>query len=276
VISGATRVAAVIGSPVHHSLSPALHNAAFAQLGIDWVYVAFTVHEGDVQHALDAMRALDLGGLSVTMPHKEAVARAVDQLDPAAAALRSVNTVVPQPDGTLRGHSTDGDGFVASLAAAGVGVAGRHVAMLGAGGAARAIADALSRHGAARVTVVNRTPAAAEAAAALAGTVGEVGTPAALRDADIVVNATSVGMGGDELPCDPALLRAGQVVADIVYHPRDTALLRAARAAGARTVDGLGMLLHQAALQQQLWHGRLPDVAVMALAAEQALAARRQ
>ena len=276
MISGATRVAAVIGSPVHHSLSPALHNAAFTQLGLDWVYVAFTVHEGDVQHALDAMRALDLGGLSVTMPHKEAVARAVDQLDPAAAALRSVNTVVPQPDGTLRGHSTDGDGFVASLAAADVGVAGRHVAMLGAGGAARAIADALSRHGAARVTVVNRTPAAAEAAAALAGTVGEVGAAAALRDADIVVNATSVGMGGDELPCDPALLRAGQVVADIVYHPRDTALLRAARAAGARTVDGLGMLLHQAALQQQLWHGRLPDVAVMALAAEQALAARRQ
>ena len=154
MISGATRVAAVIGSPVHHSLSPALHNAAFTQLGLDWVYVAFTVHEGDVQHALDAMRALDLGGLSVTMPHKEAAAMAVDQLDPAAAALRSVNTVVPQPDGTMRGHSTDGDGFVASLAAADVGVAGRHVAMLGAGGAARAIADALSRHGAARVSVV--------------------------------------------------------------------------------------------------------------------------
>ncbi|MEN9644846.1 MAG: shikimate dehydrogenase [Actinomycetota bacterium] len=276
MISGATRVAAVIGSPVQHSLSPALHNAAFAQLGIDWVYVAFAVPEGGAQHALDAMRAFDLGGLSVTMPHKEAVALGCDSLDPAAAALRSVNTVVPQADGTLRGHSTDGDGFIASLAADGVDVRGQHVAMLGAGGAARAIADALARHGAARVTVVNRTPAGAEAAAALAGPIGEVGSAGSLRDADIVVNATSVGMGGHELPCDPSVLRAGQVVADIVYHPRDTALLQAARAAGARTVDGLGMLLHQAALQQQLWHGQLPDVAGMAAAAEQALAARRQ
>lgn len=276
MISGATRVAAVIGSPVQHSLSPALHNAAFAQLGLDWVYVAFAVPDGGAQHALDAMRAFDLGGLSVTMPHKEAMALACDSLDPAAAALRSVNTVVPQPDGTLRGHSTDGDGFVASLAAAGVEVDGRSIAMLGAGGAARAIADALARHGAARVVVVNRTAMSAEAAASLAGSVGEVGSPAAVHDADIVVNATSVGMGGHELPCDPASLHAGQVVADIVYHPRDTALLQAARGAGARTVDGLGMLLHQAALQQQLWHGHLPDVGVMAAAAERALAARRQ
>jgi len=276
VISGATRVAAVIGSPVQHSLSPVLHNAAFAQLGVDWVYVAFPVHAGEAQHALDAMRTLALGGLSVTMPHKEAVAMAVDSLDPAAAALRSVNTVVPQADGTLRGYSTDGAGFVASLAASGVGVGGRHVALLGAGGAARAIADALARHGAARVSVVNRTLDSAEAAAALAGAVGEVADAGVLRDADIVVNATSVGMGGDDLPCDPAVFRSGQVVADIVYHPRNTALLQAARAAGAATVDGLGMLLHQAALQQQLWHGHLPDVAVMAAAAEQALAAPRQ
>ena len=276
MISGATRVAAVIGSPVQHSLSPVLHNAAFAQLGVDWVYVAFPVHAGEAQHALDAMRTLALGGLSVTMPHKEAVAMAVDSLDPAAAALRSVNTVVPQADGTLRGYSTDGAGFVASLAASGVGVGGRHVALLGAGGAARAIADALARHGAARVSVVNRTLDSAEAAAALAGAVGEVADAGVLRDADIVVNATSVGMGGDDLPCDPAVFRSGQVVADIVYHPRNTALLQAARAAGAATVDGLGMLLHQAALQQQLWHGHLPDVAVMAAAAEQALAAPRQ
>lgn len=276
MISGATRVAAVIGSPVQHSLSPVLHNAAFAQLGVDWVYVAFPVHTGEAQHALDAMRTFGLGGLSVTMPHKEAIAAAVDSLDPAAAALRSVNTVVPQADGTLRGHSTDGDGFVASLAAARIDVAGRHVALLGAGGAARAIADALARHGVAQVSVVNRTRSSAEVTAELAGDVGAVAEPQAIRAADIVVNATSVGMGGDELPCDPSWLRAGQVVADIVYHPRDTALLRAARVAGATTVDGLGMLLHQAALQQQLWHGHLPDVAVMAAAAERALAARRQ
>ncbi|MFZ4718599.1 MAG: shikimate dehydrogenase [Ilumatobacteraceae bacterium] len=276
MINGSTRVAAVIGSPVQHSLSPALHNAAFAQLGLEWVYVALHVRSGDAQHAIDGMRAFGLAGMSVTMPHKEAVALAVDRLDPAAAALRSVNTVVPEADGTLTGHSTDGAGFVASLRAAGHDVAGRTVCLLGAGGAARAIADALARHGAARVAVVNRTQSNADATAALADGVGVVGAPADIRHSDIVVNATSVGMASDDLPCDPALLRAGHVVADIVYHPRDTALLRAARAAGGATVDGLGMLVHQAALQQQLWHGLAPDVAVMTAAAERELAARRQ
>ena len=276
MITGSTRVAAVIGAPVRHSLSPALHNAAFEQLGLDWVYVAFHVQHGQAQHAIDAMRALGLGGLSVTMPHKESIAHCVDVLDAASIALDSVNTVVAQADGTLMGCSTDGAGFIASLARSGVDVAGRSVCLLGAGGAARAIADALGRNGAAAVSVVNRTPATAETTAALAGSVGVVGTSDDVREAHIVVNATSVGMGSDDLPCDPALLHGGQVVADIVYHPRDTALLRAARAAGATTVDGLGMLVHQAALQQQWWHGTLPDIAIMTAAAERELAARRQ
>lgn len=275
-VSGATRVAAVIGHPVRHSLSPALHNAAFEQLGLDWVYTAFEVAPGCAADALTAMRVLGIGGLSVTMPHKEDVASAVDSLDPAAAALRSVNTVVPQPDGSLKGYSTDGAGFVASLATAGHTVVGRSVCLLGAGGAARAIADALGRAGASRVIVVNRTAATAEATAALAGAVGEVGTAADVAEADIVVNATSVGMGSDELPFDGALLHAGQLVADIVYHPRDTALLRAARAVGATAVDGVGMLVQQAALQQVLWHGAVPSVAAMTAAAERELLARRQ
>ena len=190
MISGSTRLAAVIGSPVRHSLSPALHNAAFAELGLDWVYVALHVEVGRAAAALDAMRVLGLGGLSVTAPHKEDVAAAVDSLDPAAAALRSVNTVVPQTDGTLRGYSTDGAGFVASLAEAGVEVSGRSVAVLGAGGAARAIIDALGRSGAARIAVVNRTASSAESAAALGGRVGVVGAAADIRTADIVVNAT--------------------------------------------------------------------------------------
>ena len=241
------------------------------------MYVAFEVANGDAVRALDAMRAFGLGGLSVTMPHKELVAASVDRLDPAATALRSVNTVVPHADGALVGHSTDGAGFVASLAAAGHEVQGRTVCLLGAGGAARAIADALGRAGAARVAVLNRTVVNAESAAALAGAVGAIAVAHDVRDADIVVNATSVGMGGStDLPCDPALLRGGQVVADIVYHPRLTGLLRAAVAAGAHPVDGLGMLVQQAALQQQLWHGRRPDVGVMTAAAERELAARHQ
>jgi shikimate dehydrogenase len=267
------RVAAVIGHPVEHSLSPVLHNAAFAAAGLDWSYVAFDVAPGAARAALDAMRVLGIAGLSVTMPHKEDVAGAVDRLAPAAAALRSANTVVREQDGCLVGHSTDGDGFVASLAAAGVTVGGRAVAVIGAGGAARSVVDALGRAGTREIVVVNRTAARAEEAAALSG-VGRVGTFADVRAADVVVNATSVGMGTPEVPFDPALLRAGQVVADLVYHPLETALLAAARAAGCAVVDGLGMLVHQAVLQQELWTGRRPDPAVMRAAADAELTRR--
>ncbi len=273
-IRGSTRVAAVIGHPVAHSLSPALHNAGFASLGEDWVFAAFDVAPGDAPAALRAMRVLGLGGLSVTMPHKQAVATAVDRLDASAAALGAVNTVSVAADGALVGHSTDGAGFVASLAAAGHAAAGRRFCILGAGGAARSIVDALARAGAERIAVVNRTPSSAEAAAALADGRGVVGGPGDIRDAEIVVNATSVGMGSDHVACDTALLHRGQVVADIVYHPRRTALLAAAELCGAVTVDGLGMLVHQAALQQRCWLGRLPDTAAMAAAAERELAAQ--
>ncbi len=276
MISATTRVAAVIGSPVRHSLSPALHNAGFAAAGVDWVYTAFEVAPGEAEAALDAMRVFGLGGLSVTMPHKEAVAELVDELDPAAAALRSVNTVVPLGDGRLKGYSTDGAGFVASLTAQGVEIAGRSVGVLGAGGAARAIIDAMVRAGAAKITVVNRSAERANAAADLAGGLGRAGRPDDIGDCEIVVNATSVGMGTDDLPCDIGVLHAGQVVADIVYHPRRTALLAAADSAGARTVEGLGMLIHQAVLQQGLWTGVSADASVMWVAAERELASRGQ
>ncbi|MFN8023335.1 MAG: shikimate dehydrogenase [Acidimicrobiales bacterium] len=278
MITGATTVAAVIGSPVRHSLSPALHNAAFEAAGVDWVYTAFDVPHGEAVRALDAMRALGLGGLSVTMPHKEQVADNVDELDPAAEALRSVNTVVRTADGLLRGHSTDGAGFVSSLVDAGVAVVGSPVAVIGAGAAARSVIDALARAGAASVTVVNRSSGRAEAAAELAGAVGRVGAADDVRQATIVVNATSVGMGveaiGAELPIDPSLLHDRHVVADLVYHPLETGLLAAARAVGAVCVDGLGMLVHQAALQQELWLGQRPDTRVMRAAALRELAAR--
>ena len=136
MISATTRVAAVIGSPVRHSLSPALHNAGFAATGVDWVYAAFEVEAGGARAALDAMRIFGLGGLSVTMPHKEDVAELVDELDAAATALHSVNTVVPIGDGRLKGYSTDGAGFLASLAAQGVEVENKRVCVLGGGGAA--------------------------------------------------------------------------------------------------------------------------------------------
>jgi shikimate dehydrogenase len=276
VISANTRVAAVIGSPVRHSLSPVLHNAGFAATGVDWVYAAFEVEAGGARAALDATRIFGLGGLSVTMPHKEDVAELVDELDAAATALHSVNTVVPIGDGRLKGYSTDGAGFLASLAAQGVEVENKRVCVLGGGGAARAIVDALARAGAAAIIVVNRSHERAKAAASLAEGVGVVGEQEAIANCDLLVNATSIGMGSDELPCDPQLLHDGLVVADIVYHPRSTALLAAARDRGAGTVEGLGMLVHQAVVQQQLWTGIAPDPAVMWVAAERELASRGQ
>ncbi len=270
-----TRLAAVIGSPVAHSLSPAIHQAAFDAAGVDWTYAALEVAPGSAAEALSAMRTLGIGGLSVTMPHKEAVADAVDQLDPAAWALHSVNTVSWDGD-RLVGSSTDGAGFVASLAESGVLVEEAKVAVIGAGGAARSVIDALARSGATDITVLNRTADRAEAAAALAP-VASPGIVSDITRADIVVNATSVGMGDDvALPCDPDLLRPEQVVADLVYHPLETRWMAAAEARGARTVDGLGMLVHQAALQQRIWLGddAVIDTASMRAAALQALAAR--
>ena len=274
MISGATRLAAVIGSPVRHSLSPAIHNAAYAASGLDWVYVALEVAPGQAVAALAGMRTLGIAGLSVTMPHKDDVYAAVDALSPAARAIRAVNCV-QLVDGTLIGHNTDGDGFVDSLRAdAGVDPAGRRVAVVGAGGAGRAVVEALGRAGAADVAVVNRSTGRAAEAAALAGPVGRVGTLVDVAAADLVVNATSVGMGTDEMPIDAGLLRAGQVVADLVYLPMQTALLRAAAAAGAQAVDGLGMLVHQAARQFTLWTGAVAPVAAMRAAAEAELARR--
>lgn len=273
------RVAALIGSPVAHSLSPAIHQAAFHAAGVDWVYVAFDVAPGRAAEAIAAMRVLGLAGLSVTMPHKHDVAAAVDRLDPAAEALGSVNTVSWYDD-ELVGSSTDGAGFVSSLVDDGVEVTGAVVAVIGAGGAARSVIDELGRAGAASVSIINRTAERAESACRLTS-VASVGSADDIAAADIVVNASSVGMGvdpanatADQLPCDSALLGARQIVVDLVYHPLQTAWLRRAEQAGARAIDGLGMLIHQAALQQQAWLGERPDVDVMRRAALAALAAR--
>jgi shikimate dehydrogenase len=274
--TGSTTVVGVIGDPVRHSLSPAIHNAAFAALGLDWVYVAFPVPRGRGAAAVAAARDLGLAGLNVTMPHKEDVAAACDDLTPDAAALRSVNTVVSRPGGRMLGDSTDGPGFLAALAEEGIAVGGRRTLVLGAGGAARAVVLALGRAGASVVVAARRLEAAAAAAllapsgrpVALEAVDGEVG------GADLVVNATPLGMAGEGPPLDAARLRPGQVVVDLVYHPVETPLLAAARATGARTSNGLGMLVHQAARAFSLWTGAEAPLATMRQAAEAAIAAR--
>ena len=279
VITGATRVAAVIGSPVRHSLSPALHNAAFAALGLDWVYLAFEVPEGRGAEAIGAMRTLGLGGLSVTMPHKAAVHDAVDERTPVAAALGAVNCVFRRDD-RIVGDNTDGAGFVDALRLdEGIEVAGRRCVVVGAGGAGRAVAHAVAVAGAAVVAIVNRSPAPAARAVQIVGDRGRAGTVDDIPTADLVVNATPVGMGdgtaaGGATPVDPELLRAGQVVVDLVYQPETTALLRAARARGAVAVTGVGMLVHQAAHAFRRWTGLEPPLAPMTAAIRRELALR--
>ena len=291
-LSGHTRVVGVIGDPVAHSLSPALHNAAFAALGLDWVYVAFPVPRGRGAEAVAAVPALGLAGFNVTMPHKEDVAGACDELTADAAALRSVNTVVALPDGRTLGDSTDGPGFLDALADEAIAVARQPVLVLGAGGAARAVVLALGRAGA-DVTVAARRPDAAADAAALAPgaravPLGALTVPSAAGPSPapagggvdpaaftLVVNATPLGMsGGDPLPVDPGSLHGGQSVVDLVYHPADTPLLAAARAQGAQAVNGLGMLLHQAARSFTLWTGRPAPLDAMRAAVTTALADR--
>jgi shikimate dehydrogenase len=265
----AGRLVGVIGSPIAHSLSPLLHNAAFTALGLGalWHSQAFEVAPGQAASALAAMRRADVSGLSVTMPHKADVAALVDQCTEVARRLGAVNCVVNH-EGVLLGTNTDGEGFLASLArGAAFSPAGQRCLVIGAGGAARAVVLALADAGAEQVAVLNRTPERAATAAALAGPVGwpvpsgDEARLQAIRSADLVVNATPFGMEGAS-PVGtapwlvaPDLLHPGQVAADLVYAPRPTPWLIGAAAAGARSVDGLGMLVHQAAAQLVLWTG---------------------
>ncbi len=266
-IGAATRVAAVIGDPVRHSRSPAIHNAAYGALGLDWVYVAFGVPAGRGGDAVAAVRTLGLGGMNVTMPHTGDAAAACDTLAGDAARLGVVNTVVPVPDGRLEGWNTDGDGLLGALAEAQVEPAGRRALVLGAGGAARAVVVALARAGAAVGVAARRAGPAAEAAALAPGTVTiPWSEPLPVGDWDLVVNATPLGMGGRPGPVLAGLSSAHAVV-DLVYEPVVTPLLQAAAAAGAQAVDGLGMLVHQAARAFELMTGHPAPLPVMHTAA---------
>jgi len=278
-LTGHTRVAGVIGCPVRHSLSPTIFNAAFAAAGLDWAYLAFEVPEGAAGLAMGGVRALGLEGVSVTMPHKEAVIASLDRLTADAEALQAVNCV-HRAGHELVGHNTDGPGFVDSLRVdEGIDLDGRTLTVIGAGGAARSVIRAAARAGARAIVVVNRTPEAAERAVALAPGVARVGTAEEVGETDLVVNATPLGMGvvtgadgsSEPLPVDPDRLEKGQVVVDLVYHPAATPLLQAAHERGLVAVNGLGMLIHQAAHAFRIWTGEEPPLEVMSAAAVSSL-----
>ncbi len=287
-MSAATTVVGVIGDPVAHSLSPLLYNTAFAELGIDWVSVGFRVPDGLAADALAGARAMGIRGLSVTMPHKEAVAGLVDRMSPVAERLGAVNCVVlgagegdggtgrgrdergrAETPGECSGDNTDGPGLVAALRRGEHFDPGaRRCLVVGAGGAARAVVAALADAGAAEVVVVNRTAERGAVAAALAGAAGRPGTEVDAAGCDLVVNATPLGMTGatgadGAWPIDPELLHPGQTVIDLVYHPPMTPWLEAARDRGATVGNGRGMLVHQAALQLTAWTGLEAPVEAM-------------
>jgi shikimate dehydrogenase len=270
--STTTKLVVLLGHPLGHSLSPLIHNAMFDHLGLDYCYLPVEVTRENLAVVFNGLRRMNLVGCNVTIPHKVAILEFLDELDPQAALLGAVNTICFR-DGRAIGHNTDGQGFLRSLEEAGMaGVAGKNIFVLGAGGAARAIAMSLAAGGAGSIYLCNRNP---DKALALAEEINEKIRPCAetvaaelsaqgpvLKRCRLLVNTTSVGMHPhhDQLPIAAEALSAHLTVADIVYNPHTTKLLAAARAKGCPIVHGLGMLIHQGALGFSLWTGREPPI----------------
>ncbi len=275
-VRGTTRVVAILGDPVEHSRSPAMHNAAFTALRLDYVYVALRVPRAELGRAVAGIRALGFAGLNVTVPHKEAVLPLLDRLAPAARAIGAVNTIVCEGD-DLVGHNTDAEGFRRAVRKLGFRGRGRSAVLLGAGGSARAVAWALADAGVRQMTILNRNVARASA---LAREVKAHGGPAVavgaldaataadtVGDADLIVNCTSLGLDGKSSPAVAIeSTRDRCVFYDLVYGARPTPFVRSALRRGRRAGDGLGMLLEQAGLAFRIWTGRKAPLEVMAAA----------
>ncbi len=289
--TAAAKPFALLGHPVGHSLSPAMHNAAFKALGLRAHYALLDVPPGGIPRALEELRAQHYGGLNVTIPHKEAAYRhlaARHALSDTARALRSVNTVVFRPDGSLLGDNTDAPGFLDALKESfRASPRGKRILLLGCGGAGRALALTCALQGAASITVAD-IHLAARRRLLLALRQTAPGLPVAgvsldprrlaarARECDLLIQATPVGMKpGDPSLLPPEAFRKGQLVFDLIYNPDETPLLATARAAGARTANGLGMLLHQGARAFHLWTGRKAPVPVMRAALLKALKTRK-
>lgn len=282
MISGRTRIAAVIGDPIAHSLSPAMHNAAFAALGIDAAYVAFHVRPAALAQAVRGLRALGVMGFNVTVPHKEKIVRLLDSIGASAERTGAVNTVIAR-DGALHGENTDVVGFRRALDEAGCVLSGAGVVLIGAGGAARAALAAFAAAGVARVMIVNRTVARARRLRrefsgagmeiAVAGTEA-LGAAGLVAQASLIVNSSSLGLGGE--PFVP--LAYGAAPRDALFFEmipkRGTPFLVGARQARRRGVDGSAMLLHQGAAAFEYWTGQAAPLEVMRKALHRALAGR--
>jgi shikimate dehydrogenase len=270
-INSQTTLYGVFGDPIGHSKSPLMLNCAFQECGLNAAYAAFHIKQGTLKKAIEGIRALNFRGVNVTIPYKVEVMSYLDELDEGARVIGAVNTIVNE-NGKLIGYNTDGIGYVRSLCEeTGLSLQGKHVLLIGAGGAGRGIAYALAKAGATMVWVSNRTLAKANelvsyisllteaksiAPEAIAGIIDKV---------DLVVNNTSLGMHPNinEIPLDPSLLHAKLVVSDIIYTPMETLLLKEAKARGAMTHGGLGMFIYQGAYAFEYWTGQDAPVQAM-------------
>lgn len=272
-ITGHTRLFGLIGSPVGHSGSPAMYNYSFAHNGLDNAYLAFDIPLDKVEEAVAAIRTFNFGGFNITMPDKAEVCKYLDDISPAAKLIGVCNTVVVGEDGKLTGHNTDGIGFVRNLHEHGVEVKGKKIVLLGAGGAATAIAAQTSLDGAAKLSMFNIKDefyakgeaiierlheAVPECESSITDLADAEALRAAVADCDILVNATKVGMKplDDQTLIDPSMFRSDLVVADTVYNPKETLMIKQAAEAGcAAAVGGIGMLLWQGAAAFKLFTG---------------------
>lgn len=275
LISGRTRICGVIGDPIEHTMSPIMHNAAFEKTGLDYLYVPFKVKKEDLGRAVEGMRALNIRGLNVTIPHKVAVIPLLDELDPLAEKIGAVNTIVNEK-GTLKGYNTDATGFLQALLERGIEPRGENIVILGAGGASKAISFILAERGS-HLVILNRLLELdwAEALASRLSTISQEEVKAlelieenlakTLEKTDILVNATSVGMSPliEETPVPSKLLKPGLIVFDIVYNPIKSRLLIEAEQIGAKVIGGLDMLVWQGALAFEHWTGLKAPVQLM-------------
>lgn len=263
-IGGKTKITGIFGYPIEHTLSPAMHNAAFGSLGLDYCYVPFSVHPDHLGYAVKAITALNIRGVNITVPHKEKVIPLLDEISDEASLIGAVNTIVNR-EGRLVGYNTDGKGFMQSLAGVGISPEGKDVLIIGAGGAARSVGFSLAAQ-ARTIAIYGRTKEKAER---LINDLGKVRKDIFLLEdiTDIgrfqmIVNATPVGLKKDDPPpLETSLLNPAQIVYDLVY--KRTALLEEAERKGCVALDGSGMLLWQGAASFELWTGKSPDIEIM-------------
>lgn len=284
MISGKTKVFGLFGYPVGHTFSPVMHNAAFERLKMDACYVPFEVHPDRLRDAVAGVSALNIGGVNVTVPHKERVIPFLDDLSQEARLIGAVNTIEVR-DGSLIGHNTDARGFIRSLEKdAKFDVKGRNILILGAGGAGRAVGFGLALAGAGRIGVYDVD--AKKSGLLVKDIMEKTGVQAAAiepgdmakfaLEADCIINATPLGLKpSDPIPLDKAYIKKGMLVCDLVYNPPQTSLLLIAKARGARILGGLGMLLYQGVAAFEIWTGRDAPVSVMKKALKNQIARRR-